>query len=696
MAPTSPFLPMPFGTVYLIDPQLTAEHRRRDLENIRATGMNTVVLWPAATRWDAERPGGLAFDTIDRVMDDCRELGLRAIIELQGQQTHQEMAPHSAAIMPRLAQHRTRREFAWNHPDFQEATLTYIRQVAQHFLGHPALLAYDVFNEVGNHSQDIWTRRAFAAYLRRRYGDDLGRLNDRWGTHFVDFDAIAEYEVLHSSTIDWWSIVPKRDWYAFRHQNFIDLLDAWTAAVRDVDPRTPVFADVLGCDTQQDRNGDYFGVNDWDIAEHSDVLGLSCYANMLPEPFWETQAWAWPMFWRTADAAARGKPVVISEMMTANRTLLPTEFSSMTDEVGLWSAQAFFHGVDGLIYWKWRPFRRGLQVGGRGMTDNNGTPNDQAEQAAAVAEWVAKDGPRLAELRPDHAGCAILHDHNTQHLLHAMGPTPPGVYLDSGMGLFYAFWRRGISPTFLAGRLLDTEGVPADIHVLVVPCGLSCSQAQADHLKAFLDRGGTLVTESRFGLIDEDGNLWDHAPRGGLHEQLAFTEKRLNARYVGRVSSVGLELQHEHVQDRLELAHDTKVTLAFDDGIPLFIHRAVSQGRHLHCTGLLGSLIHRKLTGALNAFDVLFTEIQKNLSPSLAITNPPANIDVAVLNDSTGRAAAVGITSFQHEPITFKLLDIAAVDRIVPQASAEVVKSGEDQTVRVPPRTATLLWLDLE
>ncbi len=685
---------MPFGTVYLIDPGLTCEQRRRDLTNIKATGFNTVVLWPAATRWDARQTGGLAFDTIDRAMDDCHDLGLKAIIELQGQQTHQEMAPHSAAAMPSLAQLRSKREFAWNDPAFQEATLGYIRSVAEHFRGHPALLAYDVFNEVGNHSEDAWTRRAFTAYLRERYGGEITRLNQAWGAYFTDFDKIAEFTVEHLDTLGWWSVVPKRDWLAFRHRNFIDLLDAWTAAIREADPQTPVFADVLGCDTQNDRDSDYYGVNDWDIAEHSDWLGLSCYANMRPGPIWETQAWAWPMFWRTADGAARGKPVIISEMMTSNRTLLPTEFSSMTDEVGLWSAQAFFHGVDGLIYWKWRPFRRGAQVGGRGLTDNDGTPNAQAAQAAVIAGWVNRHGERLADLRPDCAGCAILHDHNTQHLFHALGPTPHGAYLDSGMGLFHAFWRHGVSPTFLAGRLLASDGVPENIRVLAVPCGVCVSQRQADQIAAFLDRGGVLMTESRFGLIDQDGNLWDHAPGGGLHEKLGLEEKRLNSRFVGRAADVGLMLEHEHVQDLLDLARETEVLLACDAGTPILIRRAIGQGGHIHCAMLLGRLIRHGHPGALETFDLAYDALAEALRPAIGWSDKPAEVDVATLVDPDGRSSAIGVTNYQHSRVTLIARTGLAVDQIEPAEAACVEKVEQGLSITVPPRTAALLLLN--
>src|SRR5688572_6386682 len=84
---------VPHGAVYLISPEHDSETRRRDLEGIRRLGFNTVVLWPPASRWDAPEPGGLAFDSIDHAMDVCAALGLRAIIELQGQDDNHGPVP---------------------------------------------------------------------------------------------------------------------------------------------------------------------------------------------------------------------------------------------------------------------------------------------------------------------------------------------------------------------------------------------------------------------------------------------------------------------------------------------------------------------------------------------------------------------------------------------------------------------------
>jgi beta-galactosidase GanA len=175
---------IPFGAVYLVDRGLSLKEKRRDLENMKKLHFNTVVLWPAVSRWDAEKPGNTAFKSIDQVMDLCSEIGLKAVLELQGQNTSNQEAPENFLL------HDGRP--ALNDPAYRHLTCTYLREVAAHFKGHPALLAYDIYNEIGYNSNDKYTREEFGKYLEKKYNGDIQALNRLWGTFFTGFAQIAD------------------------------------------------------------------------------------------------------------------------------------------------------------------------------------------------------------------------------------------------------------------------------------------------------------------------------------------------------------------------------------------------------------------------------------------------------------------------------------------------------------------------
>ena len=59
--------------------------------------------------------------------------------------------------------------------------------MAERYRDHPALALWHVSNELGCHNARCYcdtSAAAFRTWLRRRYDDDVARLNDAWGTAF--------------------------------------------------------------------------------------------------------------------------------------------------------------------------------------------------------------------------------------------------------------------------------------------------------------------------------------------------------------------------------------------------------------------------------------------------------------------------------------------------------------------------------
>jgi len=682
---------IPYGTVYLVDPELSSEEQRRDLETIRGLNFNTVVLWPVMSRWDADPPGEIAFDSVDRVMDWCAELGLKAILELQGQNCSFQEAPERIDLPPGTPRPNPR-DIPINDPLYKLQTRRYLHAVAEHFKGHPALLAYDVFNEVGNISRDEATIGEFVAFLRRQYDGDVSAMNHAWAAFFADFEGVADVPPSFTAW-RWSSCVAERDWQRFRTHNFADRLAEWVSWIREVDPDVVVLADVLGVDSMHNRASDYYGITDRQVADRVQVLGLSCYGNLLGKRWWECDAWRWAQWWRSARSAARDKQAIISEMMTQNRTMFPWEGSSMTDQVRLWSYQAMFHGIEGLIYWKFRPFRRGLQVAGRGLTDFAARPNHFGQDAAEVAAFVNRHADELAGARPDAAGCAILHDPNTQDVYQALQPRTSDFYTDAASGIFRGFWRHGVSPMFLQPADL-TDGGADGLRVLAVPCNVSVSQATADALSAFVRRGGVLLTESRFGLLDEDGRLWSHVPGGGLFDILGFEERNFTARMCDSVEVAGddqLSLDNDFFQE-LALAEDAETVLRTSSGAAALVARQVGEGLVVHAALQLGQLIHAGRPGALALFDRAFERIRPALAPVVPVLAKPERTDVSVLLDS-GTPMLIGITNYETEAATLRLGWPSLPAAVEGDERATASLDGDVLCVTVPARSVAAIWL---
>jgi hypothetical protein len=382
---------------------------------------------------------------------------------------------------------------------------------------------------------------------------------------------------------------------------------------------------------------------------------------MLAPDWWERDAWLWPQFWRHALGVADGKQTIISELMTPNRSLFPLERSSMRDELGLWSFQAIFHGIRGIIYWKYRPFRRGRQVAGRGLTDFAGRPNSFATQAAEVAKFVETHGASLAAAVPDHGGCAILFDPEIERLFAAIGVgTPAGessFYTDQHRGWFRAFWSQGIAPAYLTPEGIGTH-VPDSVSVLAAPCLAAASAELLAALQAFVKRGGMLITDARFATIDEEGILWPHAPGGGFHEFSGFEETGFSSRFADEIAVPGGELRFadDYFQ---ELSADAECTIVEKTrgGAVAVLERKVGEGSHLHLSFLLGRKVETPASceAALAFFGSICERIRPALVAEVVTTRKGARTDVSTLLDAQGLPWLVGITNYAYESDTVEI-----------------------------------------
>lgn len=644
---------IPYGVVYLVLPEQTTATRRRDLTNIKKLGFNLVVLWPPVSRWDADPPGGLAFDSVDEVMHICAEVGLKAILELQGQDYNHEALPETLEFMRKTGGEQAEDVPPLNHPEVRRLICDYMKAVAEHFKDHPALLAYDIFNEVHYTAVDEWTIKEFVNFLKHEYAD-IQALNRKWATFFPDFDTIADW-VPRLRVRTWSSGVAARDWYRFRPYNFAQRLHEWGAAIREVHPEALILADILGCNTMHNRDGGYGGATDWATAKAVDVYGLSCWANMFNPRWWLKDCYAWPHMWRQQLSAGQGKQIIISELMTPNRSMFPEEHSSMSDHLRLWGHQAFFNGVKGVIYWKYRPFIRGVQVAGRGLTDYEGNPNEFAEQASVVADFVRRHADDLAGTVPDDSGCAILFDQNTQDLYQAIQSWDEEFYTDAHRGFFRGFWRNGVSPSFLTPEDI-WGGVRDRVKVMAVPCNVCVAAATAEALIAFVKRGGRLLTEGRFGLLDEDGNLYPRVPGAGMRDAFGAGERKLLSDAGDTIPLAGGDMDLPDYLQELALDDGVQVPLRTSADRPALVIAKCGDGLYVHVPFLLGRKIEREVPGAEEVFDRAFALIADALTPAVRILEKKGRVDVSVLKRETGDPVVVGVVNYEYEPRAVRLV----------------------------------------
>lgn len=499
-----------YGTVMTLSRQDTPKTILENFQKIKASGMNTVVIWPAVYWWE-EPSDEYPFRTGKKVLEIAHQVGLKVIMELAGQLPMMECIPDSlmkdAYYCVDEDGHKRLKpnSFGWLnyfHPEVDTLTCESISRTVRAYKNHPALAGYDIFNETAFHSYDEYTLQQFRLWLQRKY-ETIEKLNVVWERSFTDFSQVG------FSPWMWMSIMPSVDWAVFRKEAMGMILKRWHDAVKREDPEIPTIADNIG---SMITNGTgYFYERPQDeyvLAESVDEIGISFYPKQVAGSMPAEKRWT------TFDAvyAASGrKGYYISEMQTHIQALFNPSTGVEPKELKQWCCEALSSGAKGLFYWMWRPFTKGLQTSGRGLVDYKGRATPRLEMAEEIGRIVAAMGT----VTPLTSRVAILFDRKCEDFqvcyTKCYGGVDQNIYLNSLCGAYKAFYDENIRADIIGVE--ELENYP----VVILSNHIAIGKDIAEALKHYVQKGGVVICDGKTGIVDEGALLNADLPGGDFN-----------------------------------------------------------------------------------------------------------------------------------------------------------------------------------
>ncbi len=501
MDPASRFL---FGAQYYRAPTPEPDCWAQDLRRMRELGMESVKFW-VQWRWSHRAPGTCDFNDLDQLMDLAAEhrlaVHLNTIFDVAPLWLYdafpdaRPLLSDGRRIEPQEVAHRQIGGSpgpCYHHPGARTVREEFLRATVLHFRGHPALAAWDVWNEpeLGCPYRDIDLERmldynphtiaAFRGWLGERYGGDIVRLNAVWGRCYDRFDQV---EAPRTGTC----ISDLVDWRLFQAATLVAEADWRLAMVAELDPSRLRFLHVV---PNLSERWNSFGTATDDAA----LLRLAQVAASTGT----SRPWRFPhmasvaagrTLWNTevhinCGSTALHQPVI--DLAALRRELLP--------QIG--------GGVRGFQFWQFRAESLGREAPAWGLVRPDGSDRPVT---AAVAEFWRRLSP-YADLL---AGC----------------PAPPaqariGMWRSAGNEIAHAAMHRDLSrlTASLDGwqaplhwrslplRMLDQAGVVAGglagLRLLIMPQPYWLTQAEADAIARWIEQGGTLLCDAHLGAYD--------------------------------------------------------------------------------------------------------------------------------------------------------------------------------------------------
>ncbi|GAB6930447.1 beta-galactosidase [Paenibacillus sp. JCM 10914] len=482
--------------------------------------------------WSKLEPkeGSFDFGWMDEVIDKLYHNGIYTILGTPSGARPAWLAKKYPEVL-RVRPERIRNLFGLRHnhcytsPVYREKVSHINTLLAERYREHPGLLLWHISNEYGGECHCDLCQAAFRLWLRNKYENDLGRLNEAWYTTFWSHIYTDWEEIESPSPIGEFKLQGLLlDWKRFITDQSIDFMNQEIEPFKRLAPDIPITTNFLGgCIINYDK-----------MAEHIDIVSWDSY------PQWHGRH----PDWRTACHAAfihdkyrSFKPEQPFLLMESTPSMTNWQEVAKLKRPGmhaLSSIQAVAHGSDSVQYFQWRKSRGGSEKFHGAVLDHSG------HEHTRVFRDVAELGACLERLdsvigRIVQAEVALIYDTENKWAVEgADGPRNPKLNYDEEVLHHYEpFWKLGI-PTDVVS--MDR---PLDRYKLVIaPMLYMLKKDTVERLEAFVRSGGTLVLTYWSGIVDENDLCFLGGFPGPLRKLAGVWAEELDSLYVEDHNSI--------------------------------------------------------------------------------------------------------------------------------------------------------------
>src|SRR2546423_535162 len=340
-----------------------------DVRLMREAGVNLVTVGVFAWALLEPEPGRYEFGWLDRALEVLRRNDILVDLATATASPPPWFSHRYPRSLPvdrdgRRLSYGSRQSYCPSSPEYREAALHLVEQLAARYHDHPALAMWHINNEYGCHNLTCYcdvSATAFRTWLRTRYGD-LATLNDAWGTAFWS-----------QRYTDWVQVLPPRattalpnpaqalDFRRFSDDALRALCTAEHEVLRQLTPRIPVTTNFM--------TGMFHGLDYWRWARTLDIVSTDHYLiGARPEPHVDLSYAA-----DVARSLGGGKPWLLMEHSTSAVNWQPRNFAKAPGQLRRNSLTHVARGSDGALFFQWRASRSGAEKWHSAMLPHAGT-----------------------------------------------------------------------------------------------------------------------------------------------------------------------------------------------------------------------------------------------------------------------------------------------------------------------------------
>lgn len=514
---------------------------RADLQQIKDLGFNTVRTWVEWATCEPE-PGKYNFKNLELLMSLAEEVGLRVFIQIYVDSAPDWVAhnfPHALfeaqsgdIVVPQSAPGA-----CMDNKEVEDAILNFYAETAKVANKYPNLFGWDLWSEphiINWASLDYvpniqfcfcdGTQNRFRNWLKDKY-QTLENLNSAWYRNFTDWNQI---EAPRFSTI--LSYTDFIDWKTFIYEKLVGDMQARYNAIRKVDSTSLITAHAVGASLFQSPHVGAGATDDFLMARPLDYYGVSIYPkHNRPEGAWSTTTLRTVMdFTRSANRESGGWFVGELQAGLGTISLLISDPVTSNDH-SIWAWSAIAKGAKGVNIYAYYPMSTGYEAGGYGLINLDGTLTERSINAGKIADIVNKNQKLFLNGLPAKAEVGIVYNPLTQMVGGMQRRDYPAAMSQSLIGYYQSFANHNVPVDFIHREHIEKKEL-SQYKLIILPYPIMFTKEAAEGLREFVQNGGYVLAEARFGWNDNRGYASEIIPGLGMHDIFGAREDEVRMR----------------------------------------------------------------------------------------------------------------------------------------------------------------------
>lgn len=614
---------MQFGVTFYPD-QWPKDYWDKAFKEIKEVGFEVVRFLEMAWDWIEPRDNHFQFEELDHALALCEKHKLKVVLGVPTAQAPQWLitkypevlhVAHDGFIHPCFG---PRPNACRDNPTFKSLAERLTKKLAERYAKHPVIEMWQIDNEPNyppldlTHNKDYChcqaTQAAFREWAKNKY-KDIDLLNQVWGTRFWT-GTFSSFEEITSPKSGMWNAGNPHiylDWFRFKSESLNMWLKNLKFIVREYDKEHKVgtnsFTSLPNRIADHEilsQKMDWFG---WDIYPKGTQNSLESFAQITD-------------YFRSV-CHLNGAEFIVSELQGGPNVRWGDPKWVSKGDIKEWVKLLQKHGAKMILFHNWRPPLFGSETGGFGILKADGSPTERLGAIKEIIKELKKNVGADVSVRPKlgptqrsaptiQTNIAIIYLRNSDIQTYQeeglSRPAPPGWFSGRGelgflfsanslAGAYRILWDKKVPADFIFQNQLEEGNFSYKILLLTNPYLLSVKQSQVLH--EFVSRGGVLVSESRFGLKDENAHLYEKPLLEEFFEvEHKYTEILENPADIKEIKASAFGFR--------DIVKSTSgISLKYKDGKPALIKKKIGKGQALYATfSLFKSLVkseNRKL-----------------------------------------------------------------------------------------------------